>query len=264
MILLKNEANQLFQLVEKLQVPYGYEKSFQLSKNDLSNNRFLISINKLSLGVNALKKVLHICNTLALPIDFSDIITDNFNQTKFIHFGFEKNASKNLYKIYLELATPLNYANSKYILLHLGLKWNACNRKQAFLTRYISYQSLSNKTILKRIEDIYDDKNSPSYLLVDNLVNLVKNDKNLNYLEVTEDGNSRKSYDINFYDAEFKISDLEPTLLKMCKYYAIDSYKFNTFYHTIKAKQFGHLAGGIHRNGQEFFNIYYGVEAKGE
>ena len=50
----------------------------------------------------------------------------------------------------------------------------------------------------------------------------------------------------------------------MCKYYAIESNNYNSFYHIIKTKQFGHLAGGIHRNGQDFFNVYYGVEAKGE
>lgn len=264
MNLLNNQATKLLQLVEQLQVSYGYERSFQLSNNSFSQNRFLISLNKNSLGGNAEKKILNICNNLALPLDLVTILQKNFHQTKFLHFGFEKNAHQNLYKIYLELAIPLNYGNLNPILLHFGLKWNPDNHEQSFLTRYIWYPSLSKNAILKRIENIYDHKSFPSYTFVENLVHLVSTDKILNYLEVNEDGNSRKSYDINFYDADLKISDLEPLLLKMCNYYTIDSYKFQIFYHTIKSKQFGHFAGGIHRNNQDFFNVYYGVEAKGE
>ena len=34
---------------------------------------------------------------------------------------------------------------------------------------------------------------------------------------------------------------------------------FQALYDQIKMKALGHLAGGVHRNGKDFFNLYYGV-----
>jgi hypothetical protein len=31
-------------------------------------------------------------------------------------------------------------------------------------------------------------------------------------------------------------------------------------YDQIKTRRFGHLAGGVHRNGKDFFNVYYGPQ----
>jgi hypothetical protein len=49
-------------------------------------------------------------------------------------------------------------------------------------------------------------------------------------------------------------------LLRMRAHLGIAAAPFADLYERIKTKRFGHLAGGVHRGGQDFFNLYYGVE----
>ena len=82
----------------------------------------------------------------------------------------------------------------------------------------------------------------------------------IEYLEVSEEDTPRRSFDLNLYNARLYLHELYPTLTRICRYYQVDEDKFEAFYHGVKMEAFGHLAGGIHRNGEGFFNVYYGVE----
>ena len=46
----------------------------------------------------------------------------------------------------------------------------------------------------------------------------------------------------------------------MCLHYSIPSEAFHTLYNPVKTEIFGHLAGGIDRDGKDFLAVYYGVE----
>ena len=45
----------------------------------------------------------------------------------------------------------------------------------------------------------------------------------------------------------------------MREHFGVRPGQFQALYDQIKNKPLGHVAGGVHRNGKEFFNIYYGV-----
>jgi hypothetical protein len=38
--------------------------------------------------------------------------------------------------------------------------------------------------------------------------------------------------------------------------------QFQAFFDQIRNQSAGHLAGGIHRDGRNFFNVYHGVERR--
>jgi hypothetical protein len=88
------------------------------------------------------------------------------------------------------------------------------------------------------------------------------NTEDLQYLEVQEDGNERKSFDLNFYDAGLLVKDLQPQLARMRDRFGIRPGQFQALYDQIKSQPAGHLAGGLHRNGKDFFNVYYGVQKR--
>jgi hypothetical protein len=44
--------------------------------------------------------------------------------------------------------------------------------------------------------------------------------------------------------------------------FAIKPGQFQALYDQIKSQTAGHLAGGAHRNGKDFFNVYYGVQRR--
>jgi len=83
----------------------------------------------------------------------------------------------------------------------------------------------------------------------------------MHYLEVEEEGNPRKSFDINAYKAHLHLEELAPVLTDLARRYSIPQQKFQDLMGDISGKIFGHLSGGIDRSGRDFFTIHYGVEA---
>jgi len=81
----------------------------------------------------------------------------------------------------------------------------------------------------------------------------------LQYLEVQEPGNGRRSFDLNLYNAKLAVKDAQPQLYRMRERFAVRPGQFQALYDQIKGKVLGHLAGGVHRDGRDFFNVYYGV-----
>jgi hypothetical protein len=45
----------------------------------------------------------------------------------------------------------------------------------------------------------------------------------------------------------------------MRSHFGVRPGQFQGLYDQIKLLSLGHLAGGVHRNGKDFFNVYYGV-----
>ena len=74
-----------------------------------------------------------------------------------------------------------------------------------------------------------------------------------------EPGNGRRSFDLNLYNARLLVKDVQPQLYRMRERYGIRPGQFQALYDQIKGKVLGHLAGGVHRDGRDFFNLYYGV-----
>jgi len=81
----------------------------------------------------------------------------------------------------------------------------------------------------------------------------------LQYLEVQEPGNGRRSFDLNLYNAKLTVKDVQPQLQAMRERCGVRPGQFQALYDQIKGKVLGHLAGGVHRDGRDFFNVYYGV-----
>ena len=80
------------------------------------------------------------------------------------------------------------------------------------------------------------------------------------YMDVTEDNNPRRSFDINMYRAGLRMEALYPLLMEMSDRYSVAGQQFKTFFETVKARRFGHLSGGTDREGRDFFTLHYGVE----
>jgi hypothetical protein len=266
------KASLILQSVDNLKISYGYEHSFRVYHQELLPNRFLLTINKKSIKQNPDETITKICRCLNMPSNFIAATAENITKAKFVHFGFEQNQTTYLYKIYLEMGVHLKGSNQKNsddntpILLHLGLKWDALNPEKQFITRYLWHQSITVQDILQRLTEIYQgDKYYEVFSIVKNILEIAVNqagDDCVNYLEVTEDNNQRKSYDLNIYNAQLQIKDLHHIFMRICSHYSISEDLFIDFYNRIQNKIFGHIAGGIHRNSLDFLNVYYGVEGR--
>lgn len=260
----------LLQLVKNLNVQVGLERSFKISDHTLLGNRFLLGTSKGAISPEPHERILHICKRMDMPENFLEIFKENLTQANYVHFGFEENVTSCIYKVYLELYEEIEKEikirpdKTDPFLLHLGFKWDASDNTKKALTRYTWYPLLAIEDILVRLSNILDPHGYKITLeIAKDIVSMASSRVPHNailYLEVSEENNPRRSFDINMYRAKLQLRELYPFLLKMCGHYSIASEHFHALYEQAKSKRFGHLSGGIDREGRDFLTVYYGVE----
>jgi len=264
------KADLLFQLIQNLNTEIGYERSFKIANAALLPNRFLLGVSKEAVGLRADERLTETCSLMGMPKNLSDIFRNYLPQGNYVHFGFEQNEKTTVYKVYLEFLDTIeeeirkNKHHPGPAMLHLGLKWDVSDPARQSLTRYTWHPWLASQEILERVSHTLESgRGEAARDAATQLVSLALAripDRDILYLEVTEEGNPRRSFDINIYRANLQLAEIYPLLSMLCRRHSISFDKFHSLYDRIKTKRFGHLAAGIDREGNGFFTIYYGVE----
>jgi hypothetical protein len=264
------KAGLLFHLIKTLNIDYGFERSFKISEKALLGNRFLFTLSKHSVRQDPHETILNICRRMGMPKKLLEVFNENLPSANYVHFGFEEDEKSYVYKAYLEFWTDWeNEIKNKPnrfdpFLVHLGFKWDVSEPTRCVLTRYTCYPSISVENILERLSKVfYGDRYRTPLEIAKGLVGLastrISHDK-VFYVEVEEENNPRRSFDMNMYRARLRLEELSPLLLDLCQHYSIPAEEFHILIDQFKTKIFGHLSGGIDREGKDFLTIYYGVE----
>jgi len=265
------KAGLLFQLVKSLHVEAGFERSFKIANAVLLHNRFLLGVIKEALGQRAEERLTEVCRLMGMPKTLLDTFRLHLPRGNYVHFGFEQNEKTTVYKVYLEFWETIREEIRKgghrpeAALLHLGLKWDVANPARISLTRYTWRPWLSSHEIVQRVSQMLEpERGAAAREAAEQLVSLALAripDRDILYLEVTEEGNPRRSFDINVYRANLQLAEIYPLLSMLCRRHSIQFDTFHSLYEVIKTKRFGHLAAGVDREGKGFFTVYYGVES---
>jgi len=256
----------LLQLVADLGVPYQYERSFRISQGSLQANRFLLTLNKRDIPGDPRARALAICDRLGMPDAARRAAEEAFESANCLHFGFEGGPESVICKLYLERAVPADEAQrargrGEPVPLHLAFKWDVLDNAYV-VTRYLWHPSLGAQQIEQRLAHVYRGAGAASLVIARAVLALAAGRvaaEKLQYLEVQEDQNDRRSFDLNVYDARLQVKDAQQVLYAMRQRFDLRPGQFQALYDQIKARTLGHLAGGVHRDGREFFNVYYGV-----
>ncbi len=260
------DQEQLIAAVAGLGAPFRFERSFRLSPAGLSPNRFLVSVTKDTIPHPPADSIAAICRDLQMPDSMLDEAMKELADAEFVHWGLEEDPEQPICKLYLEYPLPSDLPGPDHdpLLLHLAFKWNPARPAQAVRSCYQLYPRLELSQIQDRLKQIYTNNNaSPSLSIADSILKKTAErlpPREIQYLEVNEASNPRRSFDLNLYDAKLTIADLRAEIVQMAKRFSQDSAKINAFVDQIRHFPAGHLAGGTHRNGSDFFNIYYGAE----
>lgn len=262
-------AARLIELVEGLGCPYYHERSFRISHGALAANRFLLTFNTGSFSGDLGPAVLGVCRQIGMPAEMQREVEQHVRQTRAVHFGFEGD-DRIVYKVYLERAGAgtegKQAAPGTPVLLHLACKWDSDDPAHRAISRYHWYPNLTTAQIGERMAGLYGgDPGHPSLRISREVLDMASgamDPADLQYLEVREDGNARASYDLNIYNAGLQVKDAQPQLARMRDHFGIRPGQFQALYDQIKGRVLGHLAGGTHRNGRDFFNVYHGVQRR--
>lgn len=275
-------ATRLYALVTGLRGPYVYERSFRMRPGELLTNRFLLSVGRPDDGSASDAALTAVFRELGLPESFVEATQEDLPRARCVHFGFEGDGDSPLLKVYLEIggekaakqaaaeaereaaddAGEATEIGSR-VLEHVAYKWDPLDTDRRAVGRYWWYPHLSAAEISARVEGVYQGAAAESQEIAHSVIALAAErmpERDIHYLEIEEEGNARRSYSINFYDADLLLRDLYPMLSRMRRQYDVPPGRFQVLYDQIKTRRFGHLAGGVHRNGKDFFNVYYGPQ----
>ena len=246
------------------------ERSFRLAPGRLQANRFLLSINSAQLPADALERSWAICRHLGLPQALRGEVEQAFAGAAHVHFGFEGEPERTLCKLYLERRVDaLEAARAREsgvpAPLYTSFKWDTA-RGHHVVSLYHLWPGLGAGGMAERIERAFAGADPAlvghALAVLDACAQRLPGER-LQYLEVTEPGQPRLSFDLNAYDAGLTLRDLQPVLFALRDHFGIAPGRFQALYDQVKGKRFGHLAGGIHRDGRPFFNVYYGGARQG-
>ena len=147
------------------------------------------------------------------------------------------------------------------MLQHIAYKWDLL-RDASVTTRYLWHPGLDAAGIEARMAQVYRDGPPESLDVARSVLRLATErvaPEAIQYLDVEEEENGRRSFDLNIYNADLRVKDLHVLLLRMRAHFGIRPGQFQALYDQINVLPLGHLAGGIHRDGRDFFNLYYGA-----
>jgi hypothetical protein len=255
----------LLSQVQALGAPFRYERSFRMAPGSLLANRFLLTVVKSDLGDDPLQRVSGICRALQMPAALEEAAAAHFAGCGAVHFGFEGAADGVLLKLYLEQAIATEEAEraraaGQPLLQHIAFKWDPA-QGQGVTTRYVWHPLRSRGELDARLQQLYrDPADAVAARLAGAVVDIAAQRlpaQRLQYLEVEEDGNGRRSFDLNLYDAALKVQDLQAVLGEIRDHFGLRPGQFQALYDQVRSRPLGHVAGGTHRNGAGFFNIYH-------
>jgi hypothetical protein len=246
----------------------GNEGSFKLAPGRLLARRGLIGIEKrhLSRGV-----LLDIASRLSIPAEYAKAVEADYAKANFFYFGYEDgddagDSSGALklyveYPVYIAPLTPEERGSpdhSRPSLQALGYKWDAAGGAALAVTRYVWFVHLDPAALVQRMESIREGVTAPAFDLAQSLVAAAgASGRSPRYIEATEPGNPRASFDVNVYAANLAVSSIEARVRALGETYRIDTAALNALLAAIGAKPLGHVSGGIDRRGADFLTIYY-------
>ena len=259
-------AAQLLQAVGAWQVPHQYERSLRMTQGSLQANRFLLTVNTKDIPGDAAAAVLTICDQFDMPDQLRSVAAENFGMAKCVHFGFEGEPDSIVCKLYLEGNVSADEASraqsaGQPVLLHLAFKWDLV-KGGGVTSRYLWHPFLSAAEIGHRLDRIYQDGPAASAAVARAVLRTAAERapaETLQYLEVEEPETSRRSFDLNLYNSTMHVRDIQSLMLRLREQYGIRPGQFQALYDQIKGMRLGHIAGGVHRDGRDFFNVYYGA-----
>jgi hypothetical protein len=261
-----DDAARVVALVEALGIKYGLERSFKVSRGKLLSDRVLIGFRKERIGGDADAAVLRLCERLSMPRALLAVYRERLPDAQYVHFGFERSDQRGVLKAYLEFYEKVQaemHAQPGPHLMHLGFKWMQ-GGAQPLTTRYEWYPALAVDDMRARVARILGSSEPPAAPMEIADAVLAQAARKVRasdifYLDVSEEGNPRRSFDINVYRARLRMEELAPALSQVCRRYGVER-TFAGLYHRMRGNIFGHIAGGIDRQGEDFVTAYYGLE----
>ncbi|HSH42839.1 MAG TPA: hypothetical protein VK973_12015 [Arenicellales bacterium] len=254
-----------FRIVEAFGVGCGYERSVKLRPGRLSVNRYLLGIQAADVQAT---QWLEACRRLNMPEALIDEFRAGLLEANVVLIGFEDDGPGScIYKLYLEYWDRLRdklragQPPAEPHLLHKGFKWYIDEPSRCVVTRYECLAGLDAGGIRDRIEQIYQDAPDPgcrdAALGILEISRRHAPRRQFLYLDVSERGNPRRSFDLNLYPAGLHVGRFAEQIRNAAVSLDAPLRDLDRLLAMVSDRPFGHISGGLSRDGEEYFTFYH-------
>jgi len=265
-------GDRLQAVVRAIGAPHGREHSIKLRDQRVLANRFLLTVARDDIGADATARVLDACRRIEMSEPFLDAVAAHLPAANMIHFGYEEELDgRAYYKVYLESGEQFARAMKSRppvtdpLVLYHAFKWNNADRNEQVTARYVCHPRLGRTVLLQRVAAFYAGvaERTPWHLFCELVAAASRRvpETELLYLDVTEDGTNRKSFDVNFYRAGLRVASVAPFVERLGTHFRLRADVVPAAFARVLDLRLGHVAGGVDRHGRDFLTIYYGAEA---
>lgn len=245
-----------------MRVRYGREDSFKLGHRRLIGGRVLIGVETSSLDC---ARLLAIGTDLGMPDACLQLLLPRASDANAVFFGFEDLGASWVCKVYLEFWDQVRRATRRTgspapQLLHLGVKWDGARPGHFDVARYDCHPLLDVRTILRRMAACYAAPGAPVLCELAQAIVRASAQRqpgaSLLYLEVSEQGNPRASFDINLYKSGMRVMDAAPQLRQAGAHFQLPAALIEEQLRLLGSCALGHLSSGMDRHGNPFLTVY--------
>jgi len=253
-------AERLAAFVRGLAAPAMAERSVKLVPGALLSMRWLMSVAAADLAPADREAALALATELGLAEPLAAMLRDDLASAAILHFGAEGGEDGTVLKLYAEFPEQRRGGGKR--LVHRAVKWRPHRPEAGGVARYLADPALSGAAVAARIAELFGDRSDePPARLVLSLYNRARgraSADDLLLLEVEEEGTPRRSFDVKFYDAGFRLADLAASLPALAAHFALPPADAAALAALPAEAALGHLAGGIGRDGRAFLTLYFG------
>lgn len=260
------QGRRLLSLIEALNVPFGFERSVKLGDGAINEDRFLAILHKSSLGDDPAPRLAWLARKLSMPDAMVALLLARLGEAEIVQFGYE-GGKAGVFKIYLEFSAAVRAARlvdparAEPVLVHYAVKWRPDEPETAAVSSYVwPVEARGAVAIDQRLVQNYGGL--PSAVAARAMVERARRrcqDHQVFFLEVSEGGSARRSFDVNVYAAGLQVLDMERPLRWLAEAYGITRHGIDDLLGRLGPASLGHLSGGVGRNGKDFATLYFGV-----
>ncbi|WP_269930473.1 hypothetical protein [Aminobacter sp. HY435] len=253
-----------------MNVPFGLERSIKLGVGVINEDRFLAIMHKSSLGVDPMARLAWVAGKLGMPEAMLNVLASRIADADIVQFGYEGGVA-GVYKVYLEFPADVRAVRvagaaraARDVLVHLAVKWRALAPHEAAISRYVWPAEARGVAAIDARLAGQANRESPSGQAARAIVEHARyrcEDDRIFFLDVSEDGSPRRSFDVNVYAAGLAVHEVEPALRGLARAYGLDS-EMERMLMRLGPVSLGHISGGRARHGQDFATLYFGVTGR--
>lgn len=247
--------------IEALGVPYGREQSFKLVPGALLVDRLLVGLPTAALSLDA---TVALATEFGMPAAAQQLVTRRFSEANAVFLATEERGVHRVFKLYLEfwdaVRQRVRSGDASPQLLHLGLKWDDARPGHFEEAHYICFPLLSTRDVLQRMRAVVPEAApADAVSIAQDIVRVAAHARPqapFLYLEVSETGNPRRSFDVNLYKSGLAVADAASQLRAAAGRFGMAGERFETVLAGMQQMPLGHIAAGCDRRGSEFFSVY--------